>query len=201
MKKILAIGIAWCLSLNAIAQLSGGLKGGLNLTSQKWEIKIQGESDSESFEGTGFHIGGYINRPLSDVVSLQPELIFNVLKADLDGEDFTMNYISVPVMLGYAFEKNQFVLQGGPQLGVLLSTDPGEFKDEGYISGIDFSLNLGAQLNFNKFNLSIRYSIGLSNIAEDKMSDDLEAVFGTPVDLTIKNNNLQFSVGYKLFGN
>ena len=85
-------------------------------------------------------------------------------------------------------------------MGVLLSTDPSEFRDDNYYKGIDFSFALGAQVNFAKFNITVRYAIGLSNIVEDKLSDELELALGAPVDLSIKNSNLQFSIGYKLFG-
>lgn len=182
------------------AQLSGGLKGGINLTNQKWEIEFQGDSDSEKYNGTGFHIGGYLTKSLSDVITLQPELMFNVLKADVEDEDFTMNYISLPVMLGYGVENNKLILQAGPQLGFLLSTDPEELKDEDAIKSIDFSFNFGATVNFDKLNLSVRYSLGLANLTGDALMDELEAILGEDIDLKIKNNNLQLSIGYRLFG-
>lgn len=200
MKKILFVTAIVCCANFANAQVSGGIKGGVNLANQKWEIEFQGESVSETFKGTSFHIGGYLNYLLSDVVSLQPELLYNSLKVDLDGDETSLNYLSVPVMLGYAFDDNRLILQAGPQLGMLLSTDPSELKDEEAYKSIDFSFNLGAVVNFNKFNLSVRYAIGLTSLTGDDLEDELEALFGEDVDLSIKNNNLQFSVGYRLFG-
>jgi len=205
MKKVLLLYLLLMsfLAFEVNAQLTGGLKGGINLSSQKWKIEAMGESDSESFDGVGFHIGGYLNYALSDVVDLQPELLYNSLKFDLGdvvGEEISMNYISIPVMLGYGFNNNQFVLQAGPQLGILLSTDPSEFKDDEFVTGIDFSIALGARVNFDKFNVSIHYALGISNIVDDTINDLLESFIGFPIDLSIKNNNLQFSVGYKLFG-
>lgn len=200
MKKILPSLFILCfLVTTTFAQRSGGLKGGLNLSSQKWEVKISGGSGSEKLEGVGFHVGGYLNYALSDVMSLQPELLFNVLKVSQDGTDLTLNYISVPVMFGYGVEANKLIFQAGPQLGVLVSTDPSEMKDDSYVGSIDLSFDLGVQVNFGKFNISGRYGIGLLNIVEDKFNEELSAELGMPVELSIKNNNLQFSVGYKLF--
>lgn len=200
MKKFMFLLVMLATAQLVNAQLSGGLKGGINLTNQKWEIEFQGDSDSEKYNGTGFHIGGYLTKSLSDVITLQPELMFNVLKADVEDEDFTMNYISLPVMLGYGVENNKLILQAGPQLGFLLSTDPEELKDEDAIKSIDFSFNFGATVNFDKLNLSVRYSLGLANLTGDALMDELEAILGEDIDLKIKNNNLQLSIGYRLFG-
>lgn len=182
------------------AQVSGGIKAGVNLTNQKWKVSIMGQSGSESFTGTGFHVGGYLTYAVADVITIQPEVLYNGLKVDLEGEDVSLGYISVPAMFGYAFDNNRFVLQTGPQLGVLISTDPSELKDEDAFKGTDFSWNIGATVNINKFNISVRYSIGLSSITGDELDRQLDEAAGQDVDLEIKNNNLQFSVGYRLFG-
>ncbi len=197
MKKLFLVITGVCCANFVSAQVSGGIKGGVNLASQKWEIKFQGESASESYKGTGFHIGGYLHYSLSEVVSMQPELLYNSLKIDLEGDDLSFNYISVPVMFGYGSDNNRLIIQAGPQVGVLLSTAPDELKDEEAYKTIDFSFNLGVVVNFN---LSVRYSIGLANLTGDALQKELESVFGSDIDLAIKNNNLQFSVGYRLFG-
>jgi hypothetical protein len=84
---------------------------------------------------------------------------------------------------------------------MLVSSDPSEIKEDEGFKNIDFSLNLGAMVNFNKFNLSVRYSLGLVNITGDELQEELEEALGEDIELSIKNNNLQFSVGYRLFGN
>src|SRR5688572_16279393 len=99
MKKTFIILGAVLLSVSTFAQLSGGLKAGLNLATQKWEA--DGFSESES--GTSFHVGGYLNYAISDVISLQPELLYNSLKISAGGEDLTLNYLSIPVMFQYGF--------------------------------------------------------------------------------------------------
>ena len=190
MKKLLFTLLVVCLSTGAFAQLNGGIKAGLNFGSQKWELG----SDSESYSGTGFHIGGYLTFGLSDALSLQPELLYNAIKVDAGGDDLTLSYLTVPVMFQYGFAENKFNVQAGPSLGLLLSSDPSEFKDNDGVTGTDFSLALGAGANFGKLNVTARYSIGLANIAGDALVDS----FGD--DFSIKNNNFQLSVGYKLFG-
>lgn len=175
---------------SAFAQFSGGLKAGVNLANQKYSLG----GSSESYTGTNFHIGAYGNFSLSETISIQPELLYNSLKVDVDGEDLTSNYLSIPVMFVYGFADNKFNIQAGPQIGFLLSTDPSEIKDADYYSGTDFTLNLGAGANFGKLNVTVRYGLGLGDVAGDLWSD-----IGFS-DIEIKNNNLQISVGYKLFG-
>jgi len=194
MKKILFTVFAVCIMFAASAQFKGGLKAGVNLSSSKWEA---GDGAfSESYSGTSFHVGAYGNFALSDAISIQPELLYNNIvhgtKADF-GDDITTTYLSIPVMFVYGFADNKFNVQAGPQLGILLSTDPSEIKDDDGVTGTDFSLNFGAGANFGKFNLTARYCLGLSNIAGSAFTDLVD-------DFSIKNNNFQISVGYQLFG-
>jgi hypothetical protein len=186
MKKTFLTFFVAVMAFSAYAQVSGGLKAGVNLASQKWEY--QGVSITEN--GTSFHVGAYANFAVSDALSVQPELLFNIIKVSDDGEDLTLNYISVPIMLVYGFADNMFNVQAGPQIGLLLSSDPSEVKDEDGVKGTDFGLNVGAGANFGKVNLTLRYCLGLGNIAGDAFPDDF----------TIKNNVFQISVGVKLFG-
>lgn len=185
MKKLLFTVCVALLSTVAFAQLKGGLKAGVNLASAKTEVGS--ESDSEG--GTSFHIGAYANFALSDALSLQPELLYNSI--DIDGDK--LNYLSVPVMFQYGFSDNKFNVQAGPQLGLLLSTDPSEYKDEDFIAGTDFTLNLGAGAQFGKFGVTARYGIGLANIAGDAIKDAID-------DYSLKLSNFQISVQYQLIG-
>jgi hypothetical protein len=189
MKKSFIILGAILLSVSTFAQLTGGLKAGVNLASQKWEVS----GASETYNGTSFHVGGYVNYVVNGAVSIQPELLYNSLKIDLDGDNVTSNYLSVPVMLMYGIMENKINFQAGPQIGILLSTDPSEFKSEDGFTGIDFGLNVGAGGNFGKFNVTARYGLGLSNIAGSALTDAISGI-------SIKNNNFQISVGIKLFG-
>lgn len=90
-----------------------------------------------------------------------------------------------------------FSLQAGPQVSFLLSAkNKGDLNFDGDsesydedikddLKGTDFGLNFGAAYSFAKLNVTFRYSLGLSNIADDG---------------DLKNNNIQISLGYKLFG-
>ncbi|HEX5172206.1 MAG TPA: porin family protein [Cyclobacteriaceae bacterium] len=186
MKKILlTLSMTALVISGAIAQeISGGAKAGLNIANMTGDIP--GVTSKASF-----HLGGYVNIGFSDVLSLQPELLYNAMGAKEDGGDGKINsaYISVPVMVLYSF--GVVNVQAGPQFGFLLSAkvkadgDEQDIKDQ--YKGTDFGFNLGLGADFGKFNAAARYCIGLSNIADAS-------------DIDVKNSVIQFSLGVKLFG-
>ncbi|HEU5292376.1 MAG TPA: porin family protein [Cyclobacteriaceae bacterium] len=209
MKKITFVCTLLCVSLTASAQWTGGLKVGLNLSQQKWDVSVDipgvgSNSDTQKLKGTGFHVGGYLTKMIKENISFQPELMYSQIKVDDEDTELTLNYISLPVLFGYGVESNKLFFQAGPQLGLLLSSDPSEMKEDEYMKSIDFSFVLGMSLNLDKLNFGARYVFGITNIVQPKLINEteaeLETLFG-PVDLdmSIKNNYFQLSVGYKLF--
>lgn len=180
MKKVLLTLVAACLVFVASAQFSGGLKAGLNFATFG--------ADAENTEIlTSFHVGAFGQFALSDKLTLQPELLYNAVGEG--STEWKMNYISIPVMFLYNINE-QFNIQAGPQLGLLMSAeiDGTDVKEE--MSGTDFGINFGVGAGFGKLSVSARYSLGLSNIL------DTEALG----DIKLTNNVIQLSVGYKLFG-
>lgn len=137
---------------------------------------------------TAFHIGGYAQFPLSDKITLQPELLFNSVGEG--STDWVMNYISIPVIFAYNFNEN-FNLHAGPYLGLLMSAeiDGTDVKEE--MSGTDFGLNIGLGYSFGKVNLYGRYSTGFSNILDN------DQIFG---DSKLNNVVFQIGIGYTFVG-
>ena len=177
MKKVLLTVFAALMVFAASAQFKGGVKAGANLANLGGDV-----------EGTdmlfGFHVGLYGQFGLSDALSLQPEVLYYGAGAKVGDDDYKLSYLAIPVMFKYQLG-DMFNVQAGPQLGLLLSTDPSELKDG--LKGTDFGLNLGLGATFSKFSVDARYSLGLSNIND---ADDGD----------IKNNVIQISLGYQLFG-
>lgn len=179
MKKVLLTVFAVCLVFAASAQFKGGIKAGLNLA-----------NCTDDFEGDdmliGFHVGLYGQFALSEKLTLQPEFLY-YSAGDKEGDDeIELSYLAVPIMFKYAVAE-QINIQAGPQIGLLMGADFAgvDIKDE--MKGTDFGLNVGLGGVFGKFSADARYSIGLSNIVD---VDGVEA----------KNNVIQISLGYQLFG-
>ncbi|MCD9018356.1 porin family protein [Parachryseolinea silvisoli] len=196
MKKLFltVAAVALC-TATLFAQISIGAKAGVNLAN------VNGDDVDEADMRIGFHVGGYLNVAFSDALSLQPELLFNSVgyktSEEIAGDDYdvttNLNYLSIPVNLMYSF--GAFNVHAGPQLGLLMSAklkssdvdelDGEDVKD--FYKSSDLGFNVGIGGNFGKLNATARYTLGLSNIADDDDAD-------------VKNGVIQISLGYKIFG-
>ncbi len=202
MKKILLSFIVVFFTVEALGQITGGVKGGLNFA----QIHVEVSGDSELSDMlVGFQLGGYLNYPLSDKVSIQPELVFtrvggkeSMYDPDLQ-EDITLSslndYLSIPLMFRFK-AGDKFHILAGPQVGILVVAKikvelqgisvkidaMDEFKT------LDFGLTAGFGYTINKVGIDARYNFGLINIAE-----------GTTEDGKAQNRIIMFAVSYKLF--
>ncbi|MCI0751637.1 MAG: PorT family protein [Flammeovirgaceae bacterium] len=204
MKRLLII-LFVLVTAGSYAQVTFGLKGGLNIANTKVSF---GGLELDTDPKIGFHIGGFMNYALSDNLVLQPELIYNsvggtstyVEPPDYSEEyEWNPSYLSIPVMLKYNINE-KFNLQGGLQLGLLVGgklkyteNDFGfilttETDVDTFVNGTDISLNLGAGFNINEMiDLTFRYCLGISDVAKSTLSG-----------AEIKLNTIQFSFGYKI---
>jgi hypothetical protein len=69
-----------------------------------------------------FHAGGFVNVPISDKFSIQPELLYSAQGENGKSIDVTLqnDYINLPVMDKF-YVSNNFTIEAGPQIGLLLS--------------------------------------------------------------------------------
>jgi hypothetical protein len=195
MKKILFSTVMLCAVVVAQAQVSGGIRLGGNLANTSYK---EGSETSSTDSKFGFQFGGYFDFEMSDMISIAPELVYSQMggKENFQGETYELNlsYISIPVLVKVKFS-DIFNFQAGPQLGILTGA---KFKFDGIsvdakdgYKSTDFgaALGLGADLP-NGLNINLRYYLGLANIDSEGSSDFVE-----------NNRAIQFTLGYRLFGN
>jgi len=190
MKKITTLVFACLLGAVAYGQsISGGLKAGLNLANETF--KGNGYTSSPSFL-PGLHGGAYVTVMFSDHLGVQPEVLYSAQGAKSGDQKHKINYVVVPVLVRYNVN-NLLSFHAGPQFGVLTSAEAvsgsteTDMKDQ--VKGSDMGIAAGVGIDLPmKLNFSFRFIQGLSNIND------------TGSSMTQKNYNLQFSVGYKLFG-
>ena len=204
MKKLF-LGAAIAMSSLTFAQ-QFGVKGGMNVSSLSDDATL---SDQES--KIGFNAGVFMNAPLAENVSIQPEVLYNDLGSKVTrsteilgntySADYSRNlgYISVPVMFQYNATP-AFYLEAGPQFGFLVSAKD-KFKnstngstdnativalDKDNFNTFDFGIGLGAGYYFTpNLGLTARYTAGLSDIIKDNPGD------------SVKNNVFQVGLAYK----
>ena len=199
MKKLF-LGAAIAMSSLTFAQ-QFGIKGGMNVSSLS---KSNDLDDSKS--KIGFNAGVFMNAPIAENFSIQPELLYNNLGAktswtepitnDKMSAAVHLDYVALPVMFQYNATP-AFYLEAGPEFGLLVSAKnkiknettgasntSDNFKDD--LNTFNIGVGLGAGYYFTpKIGLTARYVAGFSDIYKDNPGD------------AVKNNNFQVGLAYK----
>ncbi|MBT0608776.1 porin family protein [Aequorivita echinoideorum] len=189
MKKLLLIAAFVGFSTMAVQaqEVRFGAKAGVNFAN------VNGDDVDDTNGRAGIHVGGVARIGISEMFSIQPELVFSSqgYKFNLPGEDgqIRLGYINIPVLADITLADG-FSLQGGPQFGFNISADAefdGDTEDIEDAQTIDFGVGIGAQYIFpmNLF-FQARYVIGVTNVFEE--------IEGFQPDA--KNSVLSLSVGY-----
>jgi hypothetical protein len=169
-----------------------GIKGGLNLANAR--ASFDGESETGDM-AIDFHLGGYAEFGISDLISFQPEVIYSRegFKDDILEETIRLqvNVIQIPLIVKFHVAQG-FNLQIGPQPGFIVST---KAKADGSSENIDEGFNTfvfgavgGAGFEVSeKIEVGGRYNLGISDWLDDGDSD-----FKTT------SNVIQFYLSYRL---
>jgi hypothetical protein len=207
MKKIFTLLLIH-LSFFSFAQVSVGVKGGLNLSS----IAVKNDPSGDFLKkeniktSVGFHAGVYLQVPLSAKFSLMPELQFTKRGFKYNESDpqpntrVNLNYLELPVLLSYS-PIEWLGVDLGPNAAYCVSA---KIKTDGYSGSgsadpdnkIDFSIAGGVRVRINqKISALGRYNYGLTTVYEIKfrglMNEDLGSV-------KTYHRNVQFGMSYKL---
>lgn len=191
MKKIflLVMVVTMLASGNLFAQVSGGVRLGGNLSNIKYSAGDFSATDDSKF---GPLVGLYLTAMFADKVGLQPELVYSAMGSKDGDAKLNLGYIALPVLLRYQIIE-QIHLLLGPQAAFLLSAKYKEGDDDEDVKdsfkGLDFSAVIGAGADIDRFNVGLRYGLGLANIVENEGED-----------FKVKSNTFQIVLGYKLFG-
>lgn len=189
MKKILlfAAFAALTFTTSQAQDFRFGAKLGANFSN------VNGDDVDDTNGRAGIHLGGVARIGLSEMLAIQPELVFSSqgYKVNLPGDDgqIRLSYINLPIMADVTLAEG-FSLQGGPQVGFNISADAkydGDTEDIEDVQTIDFGVGIGAQyiLPMNLF-FQARYVIGVTNVFEEIDGFQPEA----------KNSVISLSVGY-----
>lgn len=169
-----------------------GLMAGVSLTS------FTGEDASDFKSRTSFLGGGFAELPLSDMISIQPEALYNVkgAKSEEPGSNLAikLSYFQVPVLLrvnvptsGSGNTRIRPHLYAGPAMGfktsckisgnegsVSVSADCSDFDVEA--KSTELSAIFGGGIDINNFSIGARLDLGLSKIDDTNVSDSKNQV-------------------------
>lgn len=152
------------------AQVGGGIKAGLNLSS----IKGFNDPGDSSSQRTGIAAGVFMTFGVAPIVAIQPEVLFSMqgsrlhftsggVKSDATAK---IDYLQVPVLLRIGNSGGDTAsVYGivGPTVGILLSAKQGsvDFKDELKQSQVGVVAGVGVTLT--RFLAEARYTYDLSD--------------------------------------
>lgn len=155
-----------------------GVKGGVNFSNLYTD-----NADDENVL-TGFNIGLYAKVPVTNSISIQPEVYYTGKGAEVVYNNvfasgtakFKLNYIEVPIMLVANVTKN-FNVQVGPYAGYLISgkttNESGTYNFQDNINTDDFNkidAGVAAGLGFDLETVSfgVRYNYGLTKVGKER---------------------------------
>ncbi len=193
MKK--AIISSLVLLLFVVAVQAQGFRAGIKLGANG--TKIDGQSFEDGYK-LSYQAGVFFEADFNKKFGIQPEVLFGQTTSKtasglgavgtnlISNQDFTLNYLSIPVLLRYNIGK-VVTLNLGPQFAILLNKDNTLLQNgqQAFKSG-DFAMVGGVQLNFKVLRIYGRYNVGLTNINDVSNQEKW------------KSQQLQVGLGFKL---
>ena len=185
-RKILgaiAIIIATSFSVNAQSNDSNaefGVKGGVNFSN------MYTEDVDDNNVLTSFNAGLYVKLPITDMIAIQPELLYSRKGAELSYNNlfatgtakFKLNYIELPVLLKLNLTDN-FNIHAGPYLAYLVNAQVTNENDNGSLdfentldnedfNKFDYGVSGGIGFDFDSFSIGARYNYGLQTVGKEQ---------------------------------
>ena len=218
MKKLtLLLGLFLAFLIQAQAQkIGGGIKAGVNTTTWGGDA-VQSFSEALNSTGslktklkTGYHVGGFLNIPVSPSFSLEPGLYYSTkgmtveqtfntnsflkVRADITNES---HYLDLPVLAKVELGRG-FQLVAGPQVSYLVANKVrGEAGILGFSLEQDFDWNTGLR----EFDFGLTGGLGyqfvngvLLNVVYDHGLTSLDA---GKSNFDVYNRVVKFSLGYR----
>ncbi|WP_426058862.1 porin family protein [Hymenobacter sp. B1770] len=190
-KVILSLGLLAGVATAANAQeVRFGLKGGVNYST------ITTDDNDEDIESKiGLLGGAFANFGLSDLISIQPEVLYSQKGAQsesMNDAKFKLNYIDVPVLV--KVNAGGLFFEGGPQVGFLAGakitdgTTSVDVKDNFKSVDFGYAVGLGYQAESGPM-IGLRYNGGITNISKETSDND-----------KTRNSAFQLYVGFAFGG-
>ncbi|SIT23062.1 Outer membrane protein beta-barrel domain-containing protein [Chryseobacterium ureilyticum] len=210
--------------------ISYGVKGGFNASNlsrtdmDRYNYGSQyEEQNNDDRLKPGFHAGVFVNIPVAQKFSIQPELLFSQLGSKAEERyryasggsiykrnvDFTtnLNYLTLPIMVQYNILPQLYV-EAGPEFGLLIG---GKLKGD-----MSVEERSGSQINtyrdsfsnklvmdfYNRFNFGLGVGAGYYFTPKFGVTARFTAgitnvMKNTDSDYKVRNNALQVGVAYK----
>lgn len=196
-------------------QVTFGIKGGVNIST----ITDKPIFANKIVPRISYHIGGFIEIPISDNFAFQPELLYsekgsrytseiefraspNEIPVLVDQKLVTkLNYLTVPLLFKHYFSE-EWAIYIGPQVGYLISAKQKSELSE-RIDNFPGDFEIDARDGFKDFDfgakIALEYSLENGMFFQGMYSRSVTKIneFDGPLGSKHKNSVIQLSVGYK----
>ncbi len=157
--------IALVLPITAVAQKATmatgmGIKAGLNYNANGKYIESINTNADNPDRNIGYHIGlfGKIGDPR---LYFKPEIVYTATKSDYSDEDFKMQKLDAPLLVGTRI-LGPISVFGGPSLQYILNSDFGDTSINDIKNDFSVGLNFGVGFNLDRVGIDLRYERGFS---------------------------------------
>ncbi|WP_299526036.1 outer membrane beta-barrel protein [Winogradskyella sp.] len=163
LKKAAFLAVAFALiGLTGSAQKGNafGFKGGLNYSANGDYFESIGDNARNPDRNIGYHIGVF--GKIGDQLYFRPELVYTATRSEYDSNDFNIQKIDAPLLVGLRVLGPLSVF-GGPSLQYILDTEFDGIDIDNVEDDFSVGLNFGIGLSLNKIGIDLRYERGFSN--------------------------------------
>lgn len=138
-----------------------GLKGGLNFGANGDLTESIGNPSSNSVSKLGFHVGVFGKMDFGTLY-FRPELAYSRLNSKYDDNDFKMNKLDMPLLVGLNILDPVHIF-AGPALQYILDTELENVTLADVKNKFTVGFNIGAGIDFSdELGLDLRYERGFS---------------------------------------
>ena len=175
--------ILFFLGTSAFAQISFGIKGGLNVSNIEYNVR-----DANPEGSTGLYAGTFVNFQLPANFELQPEVLYSQ-----EGiKNGSIDFVKVPVVLKWSFFDG-INIHAGPQLAVVVDAEGG--TNGLNQMGVDGVFGLGYETP-GGFMITTRYNMGITSVIDRDFKVDSGMGY-LITGFQGWTRNLQLGIGYK----
>ncbi len=137
-----------------------GFKAGLNYNANGNYFESVSNNAENPDRNIGFHFGLF-GKFGSDLY-VKPELVYTSTKSDYTSNDFKMQKIDAPILVGIKV-LGPISVFGGPSFQYILDSEFDGISINDIDNDLSVGLNFGIGLNLNKIGIDVRYERGFSN--------------------------------------
>ncbi|MFV0540082.1 MAG: porin family protein [Aestuariibaculum sp.] len=156
---ILAVAIVTPFTITAQNGFGFGIKGGLNYNGNGDYFESATTNAKHPERNVGYHIGVF--GKIGDQIYFKPELVYTATKSDYDDDNFKMQKLDAPLLVGVKVigPLHAFI---GPSLQYILDSKFDGIAINDIEKDFSVGLNFGVGVSFNKIGLDLRYERGFS---------------------------------------